>query len=272
MTNEEATMPTKTHPSARLARRVATAGVALGLVAGACGQGSDAGTAAQATPDNRDYCARSLAIETVPEPDFSSFGALPPARQAEIIKGFTTKLVPLAEQVVAVAPAEVKADGTVLLDTVRKVNQTADPSGFDDPAFKAAEARTHAFDLANCGWTRADVTATEYSFAGMPTAIKAGPLSIQLTNTGKTAHDLNLFRINDGVTESVSDILALPESEAMKKVTMLGSAFAAPGSSSYQVFTLGAGRYGVACLVPLGDHHDGPPHASKGMFAGFTVA
>lgn len=267
-------MRIRNHPSAPFSRTVAAATVALGVAAGACSHGgvNTTTTAARATSDYGDYCGKSLAIETVPEPDFSQFDALPPARRSEILKGFTSKLLPLGEQVVAAAPAELQADGIVQLNALRQVNQTGDPSAFDDPTFKAAEARTHAFDLANCGWARADVTATEYTFAGVPASVKPGPLSIQLTNSGKSPHDLNLFRINDAVSDSVQDILALPESEAMKKVTMIGAAFAGPGSASYQVFMLEPGRYGVACFVPLGEHHDGPPHATKGMYASFTVA
>ncbi len=57
----------------------------------------------------------------------------------------------------------------------------------------------------------------------------------------------------------------------MKKVTTMGATFAEPGGSDYKVFKLEEGTYGVACFVGLGEKHDGPPHASKGMYASFTV-
>ncbi len=245
--------------------------MALGLVAAACGGGGETAKGGEAKAQFSDYCAKSLAIETFPEPDFSTFDSLSPEQQSQFVKRFTSQVLPLGEQVVAAAPPELKADGNILLDTVRKAAQTGDPSGFDEPAFKAAEAKTHAFDLKNCGWASADVTAKDYSFSGVPKSVEPGPLSIQLANKGKDIHDLTVFRINDGVTDSVKDIVALPQEEAMKKVTTMGATFAEPGGSDYKVFKLEKGTYGVACFIGLGEKHDGPPHASKGMYASFTV-
>lgn len=136
------------------------------------------------------------------------------------------------------APPEIKADGNLQLDVLRKVNQSGDPSAFDEPANKAAEARTHAFDLANCGWASADVTVKDYFYSGVPGSAKPGPLSIQLANKGKESHEFSLFRINDGVNESVKDIVALPEAEAMKKVTMVGATFAEPGGRTTRCSSL----------------------------------
>jgi len=245
--------------------------MALGLVAVACGSGDKTVKAGAAKAEFRDYCAKSLAIETYPEPDFSHTDELPPAQQADLFKSFASKLLPLGEQVVAAAPAELKADGNVQLSALRKVAQTGDPSGFDEPTFKAAEAKTHSFDLANCGWASADVTAKDYSYAGLPSSAAPGPLSIQFANKGGEPHEFSLFRINDGVGDSVKDLVGLPEDEAMKKITPVGQTFAEPGGADYKVFKLDKGRYGVACFVPLGEKHDGPPHASKGMYASFTV-
>jgi len=243
----------------------------LGLVAAACGGGGETAKGGEAKAQFSDYCAKSLAIETYPEPDFSHFDELPPAQQTQIVKTFTSQLLPLGQAAVAAAPPELKADANIQLEVARKASQTGDPSGFDEPTFKAAEGRTHAFDLANCGWASADVTAKDYSYSGLPSSAKPGPLSIQFANKGGEPHEFSLFRINDGVTDSVKDIIALPEAEAMKKVTMVGATFAEPGGNDYKVFKLGTGKYGVACFIPLGDKHDGPPHASKGMYASLTV-
>lgn len=243
----------------------------LGLVAVACGTSDKTVKAGAAKAEVGDYCAKSLALETYPEPDFSNFDELPPTEQAGIVKGFTSRVLPLAEQLIAAAPAELKTDGNIQLDVVRKAAQTGDPSAFDTPTFKAAETKTHNFDLANCGWIRADVTAKEYSFSDVPKSVAAGPLSVQFANKGKEPHELSLFRINDGVADSVKDVVGLSEEEAMKKVTMVGQTFAEPGGADYKVFKLDKGRYGVGCFIPLGEKHDGPPHASKGMYASFTV-
>ncbi len=247
--------------------------MALGLLAAACGGGGETAKGGEAKAQFSDYCAKSLAIETYPEPsEFEGdFESLSPEQQSQVVKTFTSQLLPLAEQVVAAAPPELKTDGNLLLDVGRKASQTGDPSGFEGPTFKAAEGRVHAFDLANCGWASADVTAKEYSFSGVPKSVEAGPLSIQLANKGGEPHVFVLFRLNDGITESVKDIVGLPEEEATKKITMIGSTFAEPGGADYKVFKLDKGKYGVGCFIPLGENRDGPPHSSKGMYSSFTV-
>lgn len=265
-------MIVKNPPSVVFARRLTAATALLAMAAAACGGGGDSTVkAGQPKPELSDYCAKSLAIETYPEPDFSQFDSLSPAQRSALIKDFASKLVPLGERVVAAAPAEVKTDGTLQVETLRKVGQSGDPTPFEEPAFKGAEARTHAFDLANCKWASVDITAREYAYTGVPKKVAPGPLSVQLGNKGKQAHELSLFRINDGVTDSVHDIVGLPEEEALRKVTMLGATFAEPGGSDYKVFNLNSGRYGLACFVAMGEHNDGPLHVSEGMYAGFTV-
>lgn len=42
-------------------------------------------------------------------------------------------------------------------------------------------------------------------------------------------YELVLFRVNDGVEESVEDIMALPQEEGSSKVTPVGGTFAPPG-------------------------------------------
>ncbi len=268
---QEACMTVKNHPSALFARRLAATTALLGMVAVACGGGGSTVKAGQAKAELSDYCAKSLAIETYPEPDFSQIGSMAPAQRSALIRDFVAKLLPLGEQVLAAAPAELKTDGNVQLEALRKTIQSGDPSAFEEPAFKGAEARTHAFDLANCKWASVNITASEYAYSGVPKKVAPGPLSVQLANKGGEAHELSLFRINDGVTDSVKDIVGLPREEAMKKVTRVGATFVGPGGSDYKVFNLDKGRYGLACFVPQGKDHGGPPHTSEGMYASFSV-
>ena len=96
-------------------------------------------------------------------------------------------------------------------------------------------------------------------------------MSFEFTNDGKEPHELVLFRVNDGVKESVEQIVALPEEEGRAKVTPMGGTFAEPGKGEYTVANLKPGRYGFACFVPVGGGDDGPPHVTKGMHAEFQV-
>lgn len=86
-----------------------------------------------------------------------------------------------------------------------------------------------------------------------------------------------MFRVNDGVTETVQELLALPDEEAMTKATMATVTGALPGESEYAVADLRPGKYAMVCFVPEGTtgrdtEGTGQPHFMKGMVYEFTVA
>lgn len=235
--------------------------------------GSDTGGGS----DEAAYCAATLAVETAPEPDI----AFPTATEEEIAAGLKDwadeTLRPLVEDVVAVAPDELDADIEIMTAALEQM-AAGDPSAFDVPDVVAASNRVHEYDLATCGWTSQAVQATEYSFANIPDEMAAGTTSFEFSNEGQEVHELILVRKNDGVTETAQELLALPEDEAMSKVTMLGSpAFASPGDSDYKVVELEPGEYIAVCFIPMGMTSDdgpppeGPPHFTQGMVAEITV-
>lgn len=246
--------------------------LALSVLLGACGD--DAGTTAASQPKAEvgDYCAKTLAIETYPEPDID-FQSASPEEVATGIRAYAAKLVPLAEQAQSAAPAEVRKDIDVLVGAVRQVAQTGDfESSFEAPPVKEAETRAHGFDLKSCKWARVDVSGADYSYSGVPKTMKAGPVSFEFSNAGAEPHELALLKVNDGVKESIEQIVALPEAQGKAKVTKVAGTFAAPGKGDYAVANLKPGRYGFACFVPVGGGKDGPPHVTKGMYAEFEVA
>jgi hypothetical protein len=137
----------------------------------------------------------------------------------------------------------------------------------------------------NCdGVDTVAVEATEYKFTGLPSTAEAGRVVITFANKGKEQHELALVRINDGVTESVQDLLMLPEEEADAKVKFIGGAFADPGGTAATAAELTPGRYAAVCFVSVGStpeavaaatanssEVEGQPHAMVGMTAEFTV-
>lgn len=240
-------------------------------MAGLAGCGDDSEEASGPPAESRNYCEKVFAIETYPEPDID-YESLSPDQLTSENKAFAAKLAPLAEEARAAAPAEIKNDINVLADAVKQVQQTGDfEAAFETPAANEASDRAHAFDLENCGWAKVDVSGEEYRFVGIPETIEPGPVSFEFTNKGKEPHELVLFRVNDGVEESVEDIMGLPEEEAKAKVTPVGGTFAPPGESEYALADLKKGRYGAACFVPVGGGEEGPPHVSRGMHAEFKV-
>jgi len=144
------------------------------------------------------------------------------------------------------------------------------------------------------------VTAADYSFAGLPATAKAGS-TFTLTNASdKEVHEMVMLRIPDGVTESVAELLAMPEEELDAKVGEVEPStvvVALPGQPGRPVVgdgtVLEPGRYAVVCFIPVGadpklveaamsappgtgepeqpDLGDGPPHFTKGMSAEITL-
>ena len=284
----------------RAAWRGRTSSVVIGatLVLAACGDSADDGagstaptpttsTAADAAAgDVETYCEKSLEIETAPEPDVDFRSASEEEIAAAIKQAATETYLPLAQEIQAVAPEDVRADIDTLVAAVEQVAATGDFEGaFETPEVSAAEERLHAFDLDACGWEPVDVTAIDYAFQGVERTYEPGPVSFEFTNKGSELHELALFKKNEGVSESFADIFGGEQAEAMEKVTSLGGTFAEPGAADYDVANLEAGDYALVCFIPVGttpeavtaaeesgeEPEGGPPHFTQGMLAEFTV-
>lgn len=276
--------------------RPALAGVAVAaLVAAGCGDdddaGTDAGAAAEAgTPEEESaagggddidaYCAATLAIETVPEPEIDFENATPDEMAAAMKDWAATEMRPLADDVLAVAPDELADDLDVASGAVDDLAETGDFMVWESPNVVAATDRLHAFDLENCGWSEVAVTTTEYEFDGLPTELPAGTTSFELTNDGAEVHEVIIVRRNDGVTMPAEELLALPEEEARSMVTDVAVVGPAnPGDDGYGVTELEPGEYIALCFIPTGmvsleseGPPAGPPHAMHGMVTEFTVS
>lgn len=171
----------------------------------------------------------------------------------------------------------------VITETTKMVQGAAEGSGPSDEYMQKLD-EVHEWMAGNCGWTDVEATATEYKFSGLPETVDAGNAVVALTNDGKEVHEMSLARINDGVTESVEELVNLPEEEAQAKITQVGGAFAMPGTTSYSAVSLEPGRYAVVCFIPegttaenmealeSGESEGGMPHAMKGMTGEFTVS
>jgi hypothetical protein len=142
------------------------------------------------------------------------------------------------------------------------------------------------------------VHATDSGYQGVPGNLKAGESRFSFKNDSTTgAHEMNLFRINDGVTESFDQILAEDEAQQNQpdpqqggqgggqsgqnppaqqapppKMTFFGNTGAGPGESAKMdlIGNLPPGRYGMADFVPSNDEA-GTPGYKKGLKAEFTV-
>lgn len=251
--------------------RVAAAGLAITAVAGACGD--DEADSAGAS----DYCQASLALETAPEPEIDFESATPEEITAATKAYATETFIPLAQRLKETADDEIMDDIDIGMAAVNRLAETGDfEAAFGDPEFEAALDRLHAHDLETCEWNTVDVTAADYAFQGVPSEVDSGVTSFEFKNGGTEVHEMVVFRINDGVTDTVDELLAMPEEEVVTKTTMVTQTGAVPGEDEYTIADLTAGRYAMLCFVPEGTHTEdmegtGEPHFMRGMVYEFSV-
>jgi hypothetical protein len=268
--------------------------LALAMALGACGEDDSGGAEEegkddQAAASTEEYCANSLAIETVAEPGID-FDALTPEQQAEEAKKFATNTIrPLADKLIASAPEETKDDYDVADKTLTELEQTGDfEATFAKPEAIEAFNNLHAYDLENCDWGRVDVVATNYKFDGVPATVPSGPTSFEFDNNGTEQHEMVIFRKNDGETMTFDQILAIEdEAEAEKHAQFIGATGGDPNDPEdlYAVVDVEPGDYAMVCFIPVGStpeavkaaedankEIEGAPHFTQGMKTEFKVS
>jgi len=215
-----------THNAARAGRSrkkltaaAITAGAAVVFTAGSA-------TASAPPEAGGDYCAAHLEAE------------------AAFASGDPGLIGPAAEALNAAAPEEISEAVGMALE-----NADAGPSS---PEFTQAYNQMVEYVKENCGFNAVDVLATEYEFGGIPPEMPSGPTVFSLTNNGQEVHELVLLMRNEGVTEPVEEILALPEEEALNMVTFVNATLAFPGETGHVVADLAAGEYIAVCFLPVG--------------------
>lgn len=181
------------------------------------------------------------------------------------------------------APPEVADSVGTMTTAARAVLETGDFALFESDEFSVANDAVDDYMVEECGYETVSVTARDYAYEGAPDELDAGMVAIEFGNDGSEFHEIAILKKNDGVTESFEELLALPEDEAMAKVTMLGIEFAEPGGSGTTYADLSAGDYAFICFIPVGatpenlpalesgEFEGGPPHFTQGMIAEFTV-
>ena len=126
-------------------------------------------------------------------------------------------------------------------------------SGPGDPAFDEPYAAMIEYMGANCGFAELSVALSEYEFGGIPAEVPAGPTMLTAEAIGEEVHQIIIVRINDDVTLSLDELLALPEEESDTMVTFVGGLDGIfPGTSQSTVLDLTPGRYVAICFFPQG--------------------
>ena len=111
-----------------------------------------------------------------------------------------------------------------------------------------------------------------YTFEGLPSTLKGGNISIEMTNAGKEEHDLAVLRI-DG-KHSMAEVIKIINSEDAPTPSWLhasgGIGRIPPGQVGRATVNLGAGSYVFICTVT--NEATKKSHAAGGMMKSITVA
>jgi hypothetical protein len=275
----------------RLARSCA-AGIALaGLIVaglGACGGGDDDDSSSDTTERDREETTETSAAEdTAGDTDVQAFcdgfTAVDKAffqlpNDPDALTAFVeANITPHIEPTIANAPPELADDVRVMFDALDEALTSTDFSAFGSPDFVAAQSAVYPELAETCGLGSLDAIAIDYGFQGVPATLPAGTTIVTLNNqsAGGEFHELTIARINDGVTDTVEQILAMSDTDAAARVVLGASASAEVGEIGGATIDLVPGRYLYACFVPMGSvgaqEGTGDPHYTAGMFGEFTV-
>lgn len=271
--------PITRRPTARASAVIVT--LTVGLVAAGCSDDNepadasgDAGTAAA-------YCDTALVLAADPGPDVDFATASEDDVSVAVRTWAGGTMLPRVGDLEEVVPPQLEDDLQVFRDALEHAADTGDGSGFDSPELDAADAAAHAHDLEHCGWTTAQVVASDYEFSGLDATYPAGPLDFELANDGPEVHELTVLRIQDGVGATVEELMSSDDPTDQAKFEMINSTGPVEsGDDEYLVVDLGPGRYVVTCFVPQGatsmeamEHtvENAPAHAAIGMVHEFTI-
>jgi hypothetical protein len=177
--------------------------------------------------------------------DVSAFCDAVLAAEAAGQSGDPAQMGPALDDVTAAAPEEI---APAIDDLVANV-----AAGPGDPAFDEAYGAMLDYVRSNCGFNELNVALSEYAFGGIPEEVPAGPTILTAEATGEEVHEIIIVRINDDVTLSLEELLALPDEESSTMVTDFGGMFGIfPGTSQSTILDFTPGRYVAICFFPQG--------------------
>jgi hypothetical protein len=279
-------MVARTGIRARL-RRGAAAALLLVLTVVTCACGADGTTQTPPTPptapngqalpaETAAFCTAAVDLARVVSdgPDVDNPPG-PPEAVAAAFGEYQARLEPPLKAVEQSVPPAVQQDIATIARQARYAVATRDEAPINTPEYDTAVNRLRAFMISECGFEQVRVTALDYKFEGIPPTLPARTVAFTLSNQGAEPHELDVYRINEGVPQPFQQLALLPEAQRNAVLTSVGAVPTNPGSAATEFMTLIPGRYGVACPVPQGStptaDGTGPPHAALGMIAEFTV-
>lgn len=236
----------------------------VGMVAAACSSGPSAEAVA--------FCDDYVGVQ-----ELISFGpdeGDPMVWVEEVTAGLESLKADAPEEI----SGAVSGMADALLEPVANLEEEAFFAATTSASYVEDTEVVDQFVVDECEFSSIEVTAIDYAFEADVDGLEAGQVAFDFSNDGTELHEMALIRINDDTTETIEELLELPEEEAEAKTTFMGVSFAAPGENSTLYADLEPGRYVMLCFIPTGstsfeeaETADGPPHFTHGMVKEFTI-
>jgi hypothetical protein len=144
----------------------------------------------------------------------------------------------------------------------------------------AAQGMIHAFDVTGEAsdlpaerLPEADATVNMIDFAFVITGtLTSGEQTIRVMNTGEALHEMQVFRLNEGVTfEQFTEMLDQePQEGEEPPFAYVGGPVMSPGVDGFVTMELEPGAHVLVCFIPSPEH-DGQPHYKLGMITQIEV-
>ena len=260
---------------------------ALAIISVGCSSGvGEPDRSAKGDEELEAYCATTEAIQTsVPAAQPESEEEARAMMREFAAENFESQSED-ALQSLEGADEQVLEAARVFYGNLAGIAKDGDYTVLDKPEHIAASGVVHAFDLENCGWNKVEITADEYSYAGVPAELESGPTSLDLDNVGSEVHEFTMFKVGSGVTKSVKQLIdqGPGDPEVGVSLAFLGHIEVRPEGTpdDYGIMDLEPGKYAIICYLPVGatpEKVDDPNasfegaerHYSRGMISEFTV-
>src|SRR5690606_1718676 len=197
---------TETSPAPHRGAATAVA-LLLALAASACG-GAEPSPAPPAPTerglpaDKVDFCTGAVDLAGVVNdgPDVPD-GPPPPSPEdvAAAFEEYQARLEPPLTAVEQSVPPALQQDIATIARQARYAVATNDEAPLGTPEYDTAVSRLRAYMITDCGFEQVRVTAVEYRFDGIPARLPAGTVAFTVSNQGAETHELDVYRINEGV-------------------------------------------------------------------------
>lgn len=182
--------------------------------------------------------------------------------QVPVIAG---RLILLSERMLETAPEDAREPLEAQIEAYRELVRTRDPAGFRSEELLEARNDANRTNIEECDMAELEFSAREYSYDGVPQAMRHGRVAFTMDNEGEQAHEMVLYRRN---AESEGDFASvLSEGEQDAQAALITAVSVAPGSSYTFVADLAGGRYAMVCQLPIGDD----AHWERGEIAEIEV-